>query len=263
MKNIYPLNGLPFWDEAEILEREHLTRMFSFHIVDFLRAENAAWHAHRIEAPMLTPANIINPNYTDQDCFFTSDKLVMRPETTPGSYAYARWLLDNQKDKPPLIVWQAGKSYRREQDQTTKNMRLKEFWQLEFQCVYADDTKNDYMAAILPKLVEAFTSLIGRKCRKVVSDRLPSYSRKTMDIEAELPWVPYPGATVDQSMQSRWMEMASISLRNDFPGEFTYTTSKGANSKKLLVLEVAIGLDRCVYAKFLPHVEDTVSETPQ
>lgn len=242
MKNVYPINGLPFWDEAEILEREHLTQMFSLHVGNMLRAENAAWHMHRIEAPMLTPVDIINPNYTDQDCFFTSDKLVMRPETTPGSYAYAKHLLDCQQDKPPFVVWQAGKSYRREQDQVTKNMRLKEFWQQEFQCLYTEDTKNDYMEAVLPKLEKVFASLTGRPARVVQSDRLPSYSKRTMDIEVELPY--------------KWMEMASISLRTDFPGEFTYTTGKGAQTKKLLVLEVAIGLDRCVYAKFLPTVED-------
>lgn len=242
MRNVYPVNGLPFWNEAEIMEREHFTRVFAMNLNDFLRAENAAWHMHRIEAPALTPVTLINPNYTDADVFFTSDKLVMRPETTPGSYAYAQQLLDSQLDRPPFVVWQAGRSYRREQDQVIKNMRLKEFYQLEFQCLFTDDTKNDYMAVILPKLERLFAATLGRPARVVESDRLPSYSRKTMDIEVELP--------------HKWMEMASISLRTDFPGVFTYTTGKGSFTKNILVLEVAIGLDRCVYAKFLPTTED-------
>ena len=73
------------------------------------------------------------------------DGLALRPETTPGSYAYAQHLLNTHSGyKPPLCVWQAGKSFRREQDQVTKNMRLKEFWQQEFQCIYSSDTLNDW-----------------------------------------------------------------------------------------------------------------------
>ena len=242
MKNVYTVNGLPFWSEAEIKERDHLAGVFALYMDEFLRKENAAWHMHRIEAPTLTPVDLINPNYTDQDVFFTSDKLVMRPETTPGSYAYAKHLLDSQQDRPPFVVWQVGKSYRREQDQVTKNMRLKEFYQQEFQCVFTDDTKNDYMEAILPRMGVVVGTMLGRNVRIVDSDRLPSYSRKTMDIEVELP--------------HKWMEIASVSLRTDFPGVFTYTTGKGAQTKNLLVLEVAIGLDRCVYAKYLPETQD-------
>lgn len=239
MKNIYKINGLPFWSAIEIADREHFVRTIPLYLEDFLRQENAAWHFHRIESPILTPHIHINQNYTDQDVFFTRDELVLRPETTPGSYAYAKHLLDNQEDRPPFVVWQVGKSFRREQDQVTKNMRLKEFYQMEFQCLFTDDTKNDYMAAILPKLEKAFCTMLGRNIRIIESDRLPSYSIKTMDIEAELP--------------HKWMEMASISLRNDFPSTFTYTTSKGSFTKNILVLEVAIGVDRCVYAKLLPE----------
>lgn len=246
MKNVYNVNGLPFWNAAEIAEREHLVRVFPLYLEEFLRKENAAWHMHRIEAPVLTPHDQINPNYTDNDVFFTSDKLVMRPETTPGSYAYAKHLLETQTDRPPFVVWQVGKSFRREQDQVQKNMRLKEFYQMEFQCLFTDDTKNDYMEAVLPRLGVVFGAMLGRNIRIIESDRLPSYSLKTMDIEAELP--------------HKWMEMASISLRNDFPAKFTYTTGKGSFTKNILVLEVAIGVDRCVYAKLLPKDDDASEE---
>ena len=251
MQNIYNVNGLPFWSEAEIAERDHLMKVFALYIDEFLRKENAAWHMHRIEAPLLTPIELINPNYKDRDVYIAGGDnriikslttFVMRPETTPGSYACAKWMLDGQHDKPPFVVWQAGKSFRKEQDQVTKNMRLKEFHQQEFQCLFTEDTKNDYMEVILPRLAVVFGSMLGRNVRVVESDRLPSYSKKTMDIEVELP--------------HKWMEMASISLRTDFPGVFTYTTGKGAFTKKILVLEIAIGLDRCVYAKLLPKNED-------
>ncbi len=258
MQNIYPVNGLPFWNAAEIFERNYLAQVFAMSMNEFLTAENAAWHLHQIEAPCLTPIELINPNYTDRDVFIAGgdnrivkslNTFVMRPETTPGSYAYIQHLLDSQKDKPPFVVWQMGKSWRKEQDQATKNMRLKEFYQQEFQCVYADDTKNDYMAAILPQLSKIFCLMLGRQTRIVESDRLPSYSLKTMDIEVELPHKAGEN-------KIRWMEVASISLRKDFKGVFTYTTGKGKGTKNLLVLEVSIGLDRMVYAKFLPPQED-------
>lgn len=242
MQNVYEVNGLPFWSEDEIRERDHLASVFAGSLLQMLRRENAAWHSTRIEAPNLMPRSLINSNYDDDDLFFVGDKLALRPETTQGSYVYAQWLLDGYEDRPPFIVWQAGKSFRREQDQVTKNMRLKEFYQQEFQCIYTEDTKNDYQAVVLPKLAEMFSLHLGRRTRVVESDRLPCYSLKTMDIEVELP--------------HKWMEIASISVRTDFPAAFTYTTGKGAFSKKILVLEVAIGLCRCVYAKFLPKSKD-------
>jgi glycyl-tRNA synthetase len=48
---------------------------------------------------------------------------------------------------------------------------------------------------------------------------------------------------VEADTGDKWMEMASISLRKDFPGVVKFKGSE----KKLLVAEVAIGVDRCVY----------------
>ena len=42
MKNIYPANGLPFWSESEIVEREHFAKVFALYMDEFLRKENAA-----------------------------------------------------------------------------------------------------------------------------------------------------------------------------------------------------------------------------
>ena len=194
-------------------------------------------------------------------------KLVLRPETTPSSYVYARHLLDTHSGiKPPYVVWQTGKSFRREQDQVTKNMRLKEFYQQEFQCIYTTDTKNDYQEAVLEPVRKMIGEMVRLPTRLVESDRLPSYSLRTMDVEV---WCPDKQAIENApfeiggqhygerpievrppsgySSRGRWMEVCSISKRTDFPGKVQFQTKKGIVEKDLEVLEVAIGLDRCVY----------------
>jgi glycyl-tRNA synthetase len=134
----------------------------------------------------------------------------------------------------PLCVWQAGKSFRREQDQTTRHMRLKEFWQQEFQCAYAADTANDYHAGVLEPVRRMIATLTGLPARVVPSDRLPAYAEVTMDVE------------VDNG--DKWMEIASISRRTDFPERARFNGKAGqVREVEVKVLEIAIGLDRCVY----------------
>ena len=137
--------------------------------------------------------------------------------------------------KPPFVVWQVGKSFRREQTQPTKYCRFKEFYQMEFQCIYTTDTANDYHANILEPVRKMIEHVIKKPTRIVESDRLPSYSEITMDIEVDT--------------GERWMEVCSISRRTDFPAKAKFSTKKGLVKKSLYVLEVAIGLDRCVYLK--------------
>lgn len=227
MKHIYEINGLPFFTESEIKLRRFFEEQIYIQLRDALLAENSAWNFHQIEAPLLTPTDLINANYTADDVWFQTGNrpLVLRPETTPGSYAYAYHLLETQSVKPPLVVWQSGKSFRREIEQPTKHCRFKEFYQQEFQCIYTSTTKNDYHSKIAPTVESIIGRLIGLPTRVVDSDRLPDYSLKTLDVE------------VDNG--DKWMEVCSISLRKDFVGprpEITY-----------LVLEVAIGLDRLIY----------------
>lgn len=238
MEKVYDTNGLVFWTEKEI----RLRRMFEDHFQNEMRQAllglNPAWSFFQVEAPILTPENLINPNYTHDDVWFQEGPnpgLVLRPETTPGSYAYAVHLLQNVSTpvRPPFVVWQTGKSFRREQEQVTKNMRLKEFYQQEFQCMFTVDTLNDYHAAILEPVKRMIGEMIHLPTRIVASDRLPSYSLKTMDIE------------VDNG--DKWMEVCSISLRTDFPTKATFQAKGKVIEKELRVLEVAIGLDRMVY----------------
>jgi len=228
MEQLYNVNGLIFWSEREINARKTVESHLVQAVKDSLKSVNRAWELFQVEAPILTPLEFINKNYSEADLFATSGtakdsngadtSLIARPETTMGSYAYARHLMNphnDQKVRMPLVVWQHGKSFRREQDQPTKFMRLKEFHQLEFQCIYSLTTGADYAASLIPAVAAALQQLVG-DCRIVPSDRLPDYSESTMDIE--------------HSASS--MELASCSKRMDFDGA--------------KVLEIAVGTDRVV-----------------
>lgn len=264
MEPLFNVNGLMFWTEREIRLRRQFEEHFAAEMKNILLAENSAWSFHQIEGPLLTPRELINPNYTSDDVWVqqtdeeiteTWDEeametwsyredgdLVLRPETTPSSYVYAQHLLNTHSGvKPPFVVWQTGKSFRREQDQVIKNMRLKEFYQQEFQCIYTADTMNDYHSAVLEPVRKMIGEMIGVKTRIVESDRIPSYSETTMDVEA------LTESFVFNKENDKWMEVCSISRRTDFPQKARFETKKGIIEKDLLVLEVAIGTDRCVY----------------
>ena len=218
MESFYDNNGLIFWSEEDIKLRKMFEEYFATNLLKACRLENSAFASVQIEAPLLTPDEMINPNYTDADVYRVSDGLTLRPETTMGTYAYAKQLLNSYNDvkfKPPIIVWQHGKSFRREQDQPSKFMRLKEFYQLEFQIIYAMKTMNTY-GNVIPRVCIMIEELIGR-CHVEQSDRLPDYSEETTDIICT---------------ESN-MEVCSISRRKDF--------------ENYKVLEVAIGTDRCLY----------------
>ena len=218
MDNFYERNGLVFWDEAEIAIREMVVGQMTRDLSHCLKTMNSAFDFVRVEAPLLTPIAHVNPNYTAKDMFILDD-LVLRPETTMGSYAAAKRLLNThnkRKYRMPLVVWQHGKSFRREQDQATKFMRLKEFYQLEFQIIYATNTSNDYSLNVISRVQNTLSKFMG-PCIIEASDRLPDYAEWTKDVIRD----------------ANKMEVCSISLRRDFEGA--------------KVLEVAIGTDRCVY----------------
>lgn len=295
MEQLFNVNGLMFWSEREIRMRQIMADHFAAGVRRALLAENPAWQIVQVEAPLLTPHRLLNPNYEPNDVWTQEvyvagrrvgapelrlpgeppnperERLSLRPETTPGSYTYAQHLFSSHSGyKPPLCVWQVGKSFRRETDQVTKNMRLKEFYQQEFQCVYTADTMNDYHAAIQEPVRQMIGEMLGLPTRIVPSDRLPTYSQITVDVEA---WSPEPSAQLISSgtitaiaplpdggiepipslptPPGRWMEVCSISRRTDFPDTVKFTTMKKGvqtvKEKDVLVLEVAIGLDRCVY----------------
>lgn len=240
MLSLYDANGLVHWTERDIRVRDSAITHLSAEVSTALRATNSAWDIRRVEAPLLLPRAMVSEAYTDEDIFVQQrltehdHDLVLRPETTPSTYVYMSHLLSSHtKVRLPLCVWQAGKSFRREQDQATKHVRLKEFWQIEFQCAYAADTANDYHSAILEPVRRMLAAITRLPTRIVPSDRLPAYSEITMDVE------------VDNG--DKWMEVASISRRTDFPGTVTVVGKSGTRQIEVKVLEIAIGLDRCVY----------------
>jgi glycyl-tRNA synthetase len=246
MENIFDINGLIFWTEREIKLRRMMQDYFLDAVCTSLLEMNSAWRFLEVEAPLLTPRNLLNKNYTNEDIWAQEESnLVLRPETTPGSYIYAQWMMNNHSGiKPPFVVWQVGKSFRREQEQPTKHMRLKEFYQQEFQCIYTADTLNDYHAKILEPVRQMIQDIVGLPSRIVESDRLPSYSQTTMDIE------------VDNG--DKWMEVCSISRRTDFPDRARFVTKGKVVERDILVLEIAVGLDRCVY-NFLERTQNDKS----
>ncbi|MBB3464635.1 aminoacyl--tRNA ligase-related protein [Rhizobium sp. BK377] len=241
MLNLFNVNSLVHWEEREINMRDHMVRFFSEEVRSFLRSVNPAWDIRRVEAPALTPRPLISDAYTNADIWAqeqlteTEAPLVLRPETTPSTYVYMQHILGNHsRTRLPLCVWQAGRSYRREQEQPIKHMRLKEFWQLEFQCAYTADSGNDYHAVSLEPVRRMIAAIIPFPTRIVPSDRLPAYSQTTEDVEV--------------NNGDKWMEVCSISRRTDFPERYRTQPKKGpAVEQDVLVLEIAIGLDRCVY----------------
>lgn len=220
MENLYNSNGLVFWSEEEIRLREMFKQHFVATVSSNLKTQNRGFEILQVEAPILTPVQFINRNYTFEDVWcFNEEALTLRPETTMGSYKALEYLLNSHNDrkiKLPVCVWQHGKSFRREQDQPTKFMRLKEFYQLEFQIAFSSTTANDYSISLIPAVQQAISDMIG-PCHTEPSDRLPDYSEQTTDI------------VCDRTS----MEVCSISKRKDFP--------------LAKILEVAIGTDRCVY----------------
>ena len=239
MKTLYNVNSLIIWEEKDIRLKKFIEETIKEEVKSILLEQNPQWKFFQIEAPSLIPLDLVNPNYTNDDIWVqesksdTEVKLALKPETTSSSYVYAEYLLDSNKVLPPFVVWQTSKSFRREQDQSLKHMRLKEFTQTEFQCIYSADTMNDYQENVLEPLRKMFENILAMPTRIVESDRLPDYSLRTMDIEV---W-----------NDDKWMELCSISKRKDFTKKAIFQTKNKVFEKELLVLEIATSSDRIVY----------------
>lgn len=214
-------NGIVIWEEKELIYRKFIVEYIANQIKSCLKEINKSFDFIQCETSILTDKEDINNEYfLEKDYIFQTKDFILRPETTKGSYFLARELLSHYETKLPVVIWQFGKSFRNEQDKTLKNMRLKEFYQLEFQVLYSNTTKADY-PSILKEFVfnlfrDEFKSLLTKK---ELSDRLPSYSLETTDI------------LIDN------LEVCSMSLRNDF-------------EENISNFEIAIGLDRLIYLKF-------------
>lgn len=242
-KALLPSAGLRWWSETELAHREIAVQSLHRVISHTLRGVNSAWSFRRTEAPMLIPQSMISPAYDGDDVFFLQrqmmgDSMVLRPETTEGSYMRARALLDSHGPKSlPLCLWQMGKSFRVEASDgaSASRLRYNEFTQAEWQCIYREDTKADYRAAVLPELEKTLGWLTGCPTRVVPSDRLPGYSRQTDDVEILRP---VRETQLAGTQFENWTEMCSVSTRTDF--------SSDKVPHPLLVLEIAVGMDRVV-----------------
>lgn len=221
----FKTGGLRFWTQSEIISRQNFIQAILNQLTVSLQSINTAWTFHQTETPILTPRELFSSEYTDKEIFKTdwnkgNSDFYLRAETTAGSYAYAKMLVD-QGTYYPLCVWQVGKSFRKEANDgaSPAKLRFNEFNQLEFQCIFKDTTKVDYRnEEVLESLAKVVARHTGRPSRLIESDRLPAYSLSTIDIEIELE-------------SGEWKEMASCSLRNDF-------------KDGTLVAEFAFGLDR-------------------
>jgi len=223
MKNLYEKNSLMFWDEKEILLKEFFEKMLTMELKECLMKMNSAFRFVKVDAPLFIPKELINENYTKDDVFLQNfDDLALRPESTKSSYVYAKHLLNVHNEikyRLPLVVYQHNKSFRKEQDKTLSNMRLKEFYQIEYQIFFSKNTNNDYY----PQILECCLNYVNRyvkDARLEKSDRLPSYSDETIDI----------------ILNDNNMELFSISRRKDF-------------DEDIKVIEVSTGSDRLVYNK--------------
>ena len=227
------LAGLRTWRQSELRLRRRIAETLVDTAETTLRDINRAWTFEEVEAPLMMPVERMSSAYTGDDVFLLADapggekRWAMRAETTDGTYAAAVHILRSTNAKPPLCVWQMGPSFRRERADgaTAAKLRLNQFHQLEMQLVLYEDTAFD----VAPPLREALAARVGRitglETRLVPSDRLPSYSAETVDIECLTP-------------QGEWREVASTSRRTDFPAIPGY--------KPLKVVEIAFGADRMV-----------------
>lgn len=216
--------GLRWYGANAIRTRERIAAHLVDAVSSALRRINRAWLIEQCEAPILTPRSQM-PAYDSSDIFALEAKIAgeayaLRPETTKGSYAYARQLMLGGM-KPPICVWQHGKSFRVEANDgaSAAKLRFNEFWQLEFQCIYSPDTKADYPMLLPGKCRDALEQLFKHRTGITTSDRLPSYSEGTLDLMV--------------GRGDREFEVASMSRRNDFEGH--------------KVFEIAFGTDRLLH----------------
>ena len=237
-------NGLIYYDEADIEAREFLIRFISRELRDAMRLLNRGIDFIRVETPCLVPQEIIQPHIqakfplwqvswkedTDALCPGEESGLWLRPESTHCTYTmFSELFPDSLRFKKvlPLCLWQAGLSFRVEQDKTFRNMRFKQFYQLEFQLAYAEGTKADYHTHAVKAVIELLEKLFPQW----VDDHI--YSVELEDSE-EIPF--YSERTTDLCVLDH--EVVAISTRTDF---------------KYPVLEISCGLDRLL-AIYRQHI---------
>jgi len=216
MKPIFT-NATVSWSEFEITRRESLIREIPALLIDTWRNLNPAVKMERCETPILVPRERLASHIaTGFELLEVKSErnLFLRPETTVGTYeSFDQKFPDKalMKKYLPFCMWQVGCSFRDEKCADTmraSQLRLIQFYQMEFQLFTSLGTKAPY-------LEEALAALTGRYGGTIVEAKeLPHYSSKTLDWELN------------------GLEVAGCSVRSDW--------------EHGIVFEVAIGLDRLV-----------------
>jgi glycyl-tRNA synthetase len=228
------LEGLRFWRQSELSLRRRIRDALVETVQTTLLDLNQMWAFEEVETPPMMPMARMSAAYDRSDVFVLADapggtdQWALRAETTDGTYSTAVQILRTTRMRPPLCVWQMGQSYRRETSDgaTAAKLRLNAFNQLELQCIHAADTKADLATAVREALVPVVARITGLETRLLLqTDRVPSYSEETVDVECLLP-------------NGEWREVASTSRRTDFP--------EIPGQKPCRVFEVAFGMDRMV-----------------
>jgi len=214
--NMYNISGLEFWGESEIKLRNEFVK----DMVDRVHTEIKPIKMTEVDAPILTPNNKVSKEYKDKDKFTTSDKLTLRPQIAPGTYAMATKIIQSGR-KPPFAIWQHGKVFHKESSSKRKNMTLKEMYQLTFQIFYSEEHPKISSTNLIKAVKDEIQDFVGR-CR--VSDaQFFSHSKWTKTIERS----------------ANGMALATISERHDFNTKH--------NKNDITVLEISICTDRIVY----------------
>jgi glycyl-tRNA synthetase len=229
---LYDTAGLRAWRQDEIRLRNRIKDALVNTVESSLLDLNQMWRFEEVDTPVMMPRELLSSAYSDDDVFLLKDSIAgkeyaLRAETTLGSYLIAKHMISNTRAKPPLCVYTMGQSFRQERSDgaTAAKMRLNAFYQLEFQCIYAEGTTAPIAQTLRDALVQTVLQFTG-PVHLIESDRLPSYSEETYDIEV---W---------QKDRNEYREVASTSLRTDFPSI--------PGQRPCRVFEVAFGMDRMV-----------------
>lgn len=206
-------NATVSWNEIEIARRESLIREIPTLLLNTWTNLNPAVRMERCETPILTPADKLHSHISAGFKLLSCSRGYLRPETTAGTFSAMeqRFPVNELKKRLPFCMWQVGISFRDEERSETmraSQLRLIQFYQMEFQLFASTGS----MAPYLESALESLTKLYGGE---IVSPAdIPHYSLKTLD------WT------------MNGLEVAGCSVRNDWPHG--------------MVFEVAIGLDRLV-----------------
>lgn len=210
-------NATVSWNEFEIARRESLIREIPILLLNCWRDLNPAIKMERCESPMLVPAEKLESHIkTGFDLLAVNGErnLYLRPETTIGTYEVFNQKFPDKshmKKYLPFCMWQVGCSFRDEAKADTmraSQLRLIQFYQMEFQLFASHGTKAPYLEEAVKTLISRFGG------EPADADVLPHYSELTID------WM------------LNGLEVAGCSIRKDW--------------EHGLVFEVAIGLDRLV-----------------